>query len=114
MKVGSVITNLSGDLGRHNFRFSGDQGLTNFPRFFKTLLFRNRIVGCYWDRLTALGGNIDTFLPLEFFIFFISSLCYQLFNVVTSILTGTGTHFSVGTSCKHLHPQHSNIRDDCC
>ena len=71
MKVGSVITNLSGDLCRHDFRFSGDQGLTNFPRFFKTLLFRNRIVGCYWDRLTALGGNIDTFLSLEF-IYFLS------------------------------------------
>ena len=64
MKVGSVITDLSWDLRCHNLRISGDQGLTNFPRFFKTLLFRNRIVGCYWDRLTALGGNIDTFLSL--------------------------------------------------
>ena len=65
MKVGSVIANLSGDLCCHNLRFSGDQGLTNFPRFFKTLLFRNRIVGCHGDRLTALGRNIDTFLTLE-------------------------------------------------
>ena len=65
MKLGPMITDLSGDLCRHNFRFSGDQGLTNFPRFFKTLFFRNRIVGCDWDRFTALGGNIDTFLTLE-------------------------------------------------
>ena len=66
MKVGSVTTDLSGDLCCHYFRFSGDQGLTNFPRFFKTLLFRNRIVGGYWDCLTALGRNIDTFLSLKF------------------------------------------------
>ena len=65
MKVGSVITNLSGDLCCHYFRFSGDKGLTNFPRFFKTLLFRNRIVGCYGDSLAALRGNIDTFLTLK-------------------------------------------------
>ena len=65
MKLGPVTTNLSGDLGRHNFRFSGDQGLANFPRFFKTLLFRNRIVCCNWDRLTALGRNINAFLALK-------------------------------------------------
>ena len=73
MKVGSVIANLSRDLGCHNLRFSGDQGLTNFPRFFKTLLFRNRIVGCYRNRLTALSGNIDTLLSLEFLYF-----CYLI------------------------------------
>ena len=65
MKVGSVTTDLSGDLCCHYFRFSGDQGLTNFPRFFKTLLFRNRIVCCNWDRLTALGRNINAFLTLK-------------------------------------------------
>ena len=65
MKVGSVTTNLSGDLCRHDLRLSGDQGLTNFARFFKTLFFRNRIVGCYGDSLTALRGNIDTFLTLK-------------------------------------------------
>ena len=69
MKVGSVTTNLSGDLRRHDLRLSGDQGLANFARFFETLLFRNRIVGCYRDSLAALRGNIDTFLTLNVYIF---------------------------------------------
>ena len=104
MKVGRVITNLSGDLCCHNLRFSGDQGLTNFPRFFITLLFRNRIVGCYRNRLTALSGNIDTLLSLEFLYFYIS---FTINYCCTSILTGTGTHFSVGTSWKYLDHQHN-------
>ena len=52
-------------LGRHNFRFGGDQSLANFPGLLVTFLTGNLHRSCHGDVLTLLDGNVDALLALH-------------------------------------------------
>ena len=101
MNIGTMFTDLLRNLGCDNFRLSGYECLANFARFLETLLFRNGIVGCDWNCLAGLSGDVNTLLSLYLDWDWNTLLCRHIRAYLLTVVTST-VILQVGYSALHV------------